>query len=219
MEVQSIEISKLVPYAKNPNRMTPEKYRGLVAAIDQAGFLQPILVAEFANGSYGIVDGHHRVKAAEELGMTAVPAVVVPEEKLPEDWQRATRIGMNRNRGDADLGLIAEEIADLTKLGWSPDDLAVTGFSAGEIGVLLDSLGAEDAANTLAGGAVDPAALANPEPPQEAGEGTVVLEIQGFGKKEITKVKRALRQAGGGDLRTGLLAVLFGGDGPRKDGA
>ena len=59
--------------------MTSVQFQALVRVIREHGFLQPILVrhvTDSGGGSYfEIVDGHHRVLAAQELGIQDVPMV------------------------------------------------------------------------------------------------------------------------------------------------
>jgi len=51
----------------------------LMASIEKVGFVEPILVVEGEDG-YEVVNGQHRLRAAELLGLEEVPAVVLPQE-------------------------------------------------------------------------------------------------------------------------------------------
>jgi len=52
----------------------------LMASIEKVGFVDPILVVETQEGSYEVINGQHRLKAAELLGISEVPAIILPEE-------------------------------------------------------------------------------------------------------------------------------------------
>ena len=52
----------------------------LMASIEKVGFVDPILVVEGENGRYEVINGQHRLKAAELLGIKEVPAIILPRE-------------------------------------------------------------------------------------------------------------------------------------------
>ncbi|NPB06245.1 MAG: ParB N-terminal domain-containing protein [Aquificae bacterium] len=53
--------------------------RRLMSSIEKVGFVEPILVVEGEDG-YEVVNGQHRLRAAEMLGIKELPAVILPEE-------------------------------------------------------------------------------------------------------------------------------------------
>ena len=85
---------------ENPNKMEPEQLSMLAEAIRRKGFLQPILVRR-VEGQYEIIDGHHRTRAAREVGLTEIPCLVATN--CSDEDAAALRIGMNRFRGELDL--------------------------------------------------------------------------------------------------------------------
>lgn len=185
--------------SKNPNRMDPDRYVNLVAVIKRFGFLQPILVRQVAGYGVEIVDGHHRVQAATELGIGAVPCVFT--DGSDEDAQALT-VGMNRIRGELDLSIVAEGFLDLTQNGWSIDDLTMTGFSTKEIEDLLASteVGSEEILD-------QPVSLSEDEPETPS---AFVLEVEFGSKDDMVACRKALKRAAGkgGDLATGLIRAL-----------
>src|SRR3972149_2271940 len=66
----------LVPNEANPNKMTEKQLTKLCEQILNDGFHQPIMVVLREDGKYDIVSGHHRHKAAMQLGMAEVPCIV-----------------------------------------------------------------------------------------------------------------------------------------------
>lgn len=69
----------------NPNQ--PRKHFGidelqdLVNSIEKHGILQPIVVAEEVDGTYQIIAGERRFRAAQMIGMARVPCIVKPVDK------------------------------------------------------------------------------------------------------------------------------------------
>lgn len=211
-EIVRIDIDALAPREKNPNKMTDEQFALLVGAIKRVGMIQPLLVRypedEPISGrdgrgavAYQIVDGYHRWKASKEAGLKTVDCVVVESD---EDEAIALQIGMNRLRGELDLHGVAVSLGELRADGWSELDMTLTGFELGEIKDLLGTL-ATGSPDDLPKGAA--ASVESEEKPSDAPE-SFALEILFGSKKAMQGAKRKLKKLGGGDLATGLLALL-----------
>jgi ParB-like chromosome segregation protein Spo0J len=71
MQVEHWDISKLVPYIRNP-RQNDHAVARMMASINEFGFKIPILAR--SNGE--VVDGHLRLKAAQKLGLAALPVIL-----------------------------------------------------------------------------------------------------------------------------------------------
>jgi len=84
--VQEVAVADLRPNPEQPRRSFREDaLRELADSIREKGVLQPILVEEAANGSFIIIAGERRVRAARMAGLERVPVVVhrfTAEEKL-----------------------------------------------------------------------------------------------------------------------------------------
>ena len=64
----------------------PAHVKNLVGSIDRIGFIVPLVAVEETGGSkprYVVIDGQHRLQAAEELGIRKVPVLVVPARLAP----------------------------------------------------------------------------------------------------------------------------------------
>lgn len=195
----SVRLDALEDAPTNANRMSDVRFRSLVERIREVGFLQPILVHPLDGGRCRIVDGHHRVRAARELGMTAVPAIVEPLDSMTA---RATALGMNRDRGEIDLAAAADELTVLAESGWSITDMALAGFTETEAADLLATLEHDDE-SVLAG-----ASTIVPREKESAPASRWTLEIPFDDLSAMTKAKRALKKAGNKDMTRGLLRVL-----------
>src|SRR5258707_470747 len=71
MQVQQWEIGRLKPYERNPRTHSEAQVARIAASIQEFGFTNPILVD--ADG--GVIAGHGRLLAAQQLGLGTVPAV------------------------------------------------------------------------------------------------------------------------------------------------
>src|SRR5437762_12729766 len=107
-EIQTWNIDRLVPYARNPRKNDAAVDR-MIASISEFGFKVPVLAR--SNGE--VVDGHLRLKAARKLGITEVPVILCDEWTLTQ--VRAFRLMVNRSVTWAawDKELLALELADL----------------------------------------------------------------------------------------------------------
>lgn len=109
--VELVDITSIKPNKYNPNRQSDHDFELLERSILEDGFTQPILVNR---DSREIVDGEHRWRKAKELGFGEVP--VAWTDMTPEQMRVAT-LRHNRARGSEDLGMTAELLRDLEKLG------------------------------------------------------------------------------------------------------
>jgi len=126
MDIQEIEIDKIIPYINNPRKnLNVDK---VASSIKEFGFQQPIVVDK----TNTIVVGHTRYEAAKKLGITKVPVQIAD---LSETQARAYRIADNRLNQDAswDTKLLNLEFNDLLSKDYNLDGL---GFTTDE----LDSL-------------------------------------------------------------------------------
>jgi ParB-like chromosome segregation protein Spo0J len=200
----ALPIRQICEPSSNPNVMPPADFDRLVANIAAEGFLQPVLVRALENrpDRFEVVDGVHRVRAASEVGLDEVPAVVLPPD-YPVEKVRLLQIGMNRLRGQLDLTMVAATLSDLRDtLGL---DLTLSGFSEDDIEGLLAAAAPSDINRILAeqGGGDEPEDRDPSAPVFE-----LRLEFDSAAKLKATK--RALKKAAGkgGTLAQGMLRAL-----------
>jgi ParB-like chromosome segregation protein Spo0J len=142
LTIEWCDSDKLNPNPWNPNRQNEHEFNMLVKSIEDAGFTQPIMVVEitlehevewateigsgYEYGDLVIVDGEHRWRAAQALGMTTVPIVKMPYGAVQA---KLSTLQMNRARGSEDIELATEVLRDLERLGvleWAGDRLDMT---------------------------------------------------------------------------------------------
>lgn len=114
MQVQSIKISEVKPYDKNP-RNNDQGVDAVAKSIKEFNWQQPIVVDK----DNIIIVGHTRYKAAKKLGMDKVPVVVA--DNLSPEQVKAYRLADNKTGEltDWDMGLLDDELADIADIDMS----------------------------------------------------------------------------------------------------
>jgi hypothetical protein len=77
--VGTIPMSKLGVIRANYRKMNKQQRETLAASVDRFGFQSFVAVVRNEDGSYAIVDGHHRVEELRERGSLTVPVILLPE--------------------------------------------------------------------------------------------------------------------------------------------
>lgn len=124
LQVQEIELSRLLPWEDNP-RLNEHAVDAVAESIRTFGFNVPILCDQ----NLTIVAGHTRWKAAQRLGMTKVPIIVV---EMTDAQRRAFSIADNKTAEIADwdfpklrdvLEELRSEDIDIRNLGFSDEEI------------------------------------------------------------------------------------------------
>jgi DNA modification methylase len=127
-------ISDLVPDPRNARTHPKRQIEQLKKSIEAFGFTNPIL----ADPEGHIIAGHGRLQAARALGFSEVPTIIL--SGLSDTQKRALRIADNKIALNAgwDLEILQQELGELASLDVDID-ATLTGFSTGEIDVILSS--------------------------------------------------------------------------------
>ena len=76
-KVDTVVIDDLHSFKHHPFKVLDnEEMNQMVESVQQFGILNPLIVRPDENGTYEIVSGHRRARAAELAGLTTVPAIV-----------------------------------------------------------------------------------------------------------------------------------------------
>lgn len=123
MNIQEIEIDKIIPYHNNPRKnLNVEK---VASSITEFGFQQPIVVDK----NYIVIVGHTRLQAAKKLNYQKVPVFIAD---LSENKAKAYRIADNRLNEDSswdydflniEMNILNEGNYDLAQLGFNDEEL------------------------------------------------------------------------------------------------
>ena len=138
LEIESIPVTSLKPYANNPRTHSPKQIRQIAESIKTFGWTNPILIDE----NSGVIAGHGRLEAANQLGISHVPTIRL--KNMSEAHLRAYVIADNRLAENAgwDKEVLAVEFQALIDMDLD-FDIELTGFEMGEIDMLIE--GIEDA--------------------------------------------------------------------------
>jgi DNA modification methylase len=133
MEIKEVEVTALIPYAKNSRTHDDAQVAQIAASIKEFGWTNPILI----DGDKGIIAGHGRLMAARKLKMDKVP--VIELSGMTHAQKKAYVIADNRLALNAgwDNAMLTIELQDLEDEGF---DLSLTGFDDSELDALLNPL-------------------------------------------------------------------------------
>lgn len=120
MEIQMMEIDKLIAYENNP-RKNDDGVDAVANSIKEFGFKVPIVVDK----DNVIVAGHTRLKASKQLGLTMVPVIVADD--LSEEQIKAFRLADNKTAelSSWDKKKLNEE---LESINWDELNMTMFGF-------------------------------------------------------------------------------------------
>lgn len=133
MNIEKIDISVLIPYARNARTHSDEQIAQIAGSIKEFGFNNPVLIDK----DNGVIAGHGRLAAARKLGLKEVPCIRL--EHLTETQRKAYILADNRialNSG-WEAELLSLELSDLLDGGVNLESL---GFDADEIDALLNKI-------------------------------------------------------------------------------
>ena len=122
-ELRELPVELIKPNPSQPRtRIDPDSLSGLAASIEANGVVQPLLVRPLPDGSYELIAGERRWRAAQAAGLAKVPAVI-------RDQERAERlqVALIENMVREDLNPVDEAracAALVEDLGLSKEDLA-----------------------------------------------------------------------------------------------
>lgn len=132
LQITYLPPERLRPSPNNARTHSKKQLKQIARSIERFGFVNPVLISD----DFEIIAGHGRVEAAKILGLRDVPTVRL--SKLSPADRRAYVIADNRLAELAgwDRDLLASELQGLLELRF--DDIELTGFSLGEIDLMLD---------------------------------------------------------------------------------
>jgi len=131
MKIEYTPVRELRPHPNNPRTHSRKQIKQIAKSIETFGFCNPVLIDD----GKVIVAGHGRVRAAEFLGIDAVPTCRLSH--LSEAEKRAYILADNKlaEKAGWDKELLALELQGLIELDV---DVEMTGFETAEIDLILE---------------------------------------------------------------------------------
>tara|TARA_B100001250_G_C19794106_1_gene787963 strand:- start:64 stop:555 length:492 start_codon:yes stop_codon:yes gene_type:complete len=120
MKIESKLVKNLNPASYNPRQISSKQYKDLKESIKKFGLVDPIIV----NKDNTVIGGHQRLKVCKELKYIEIDCVMLD---LSKEEERELNIRLNKNTGDFDMDILANEfdIEELTDWGFKHIDLDV----------------------------------------------------------------------------------------------
>jgi ParB family chromosome partitioning protein len=122
-DLRELPVELIKPNPKQPRtRFDAEALAGLAASIESSGVVQPLLVRPLHDGSYELIAGERRWRAAQLAGLERVPAIIRDSEQAER-----LQVALIENVVREDLNPVEEAracAALVEDLGLSKEDLA-----------------------------------------------------------------------------------------------
>ena len=120
MKIESKLTTQLKPATYNPRQISTKQYNDLKESIKKFGLVDPVIV----NKDNTVIGGHQRLKICKELKYIEIDCVVLD---LSKEEERELNIRLNKNTGDFDMDILANEfdIDELTDWGFKHIDLDI----------------------------------------------------------------------------------------------
>ena len=131
MEIQKIDINKLIPDTYNPRKdLKPhdDEYIKIKNSIINFGYVEPIII----NKDFTVIGGHQRLKVLKELNYEKIECIVVDLDKTQE---KALNIALNKISGEWNTEKLENLLQELLQENF---DVNLTGFDSEEIDNILN---------------------------------------------------------------------------------
>ena len=125
MQLEKIKISKLKAATYNPRQISTKQYNDLKKSLDKFGVVDPIII----NKDYTVIGGHQRLKICKELNHKEIGCIILD---LDKDDERELNIRLNKNTGEFDMDILANE--------FDIDNLVDWGFKHIDLGLNVDKI-------------------------------------------------------------------------------
>lgn len=132
LKIINKNIDDIKEYENNAKEHPDWQIEQIANSIKEFGFNDPIAI----NADNQIIEGHGRLLAAKQLGLTEIPCIVL--DGLTEVQERAYIIAHNKTTMNTDFDLDRLQY-ELNALKVEDFDLSLTGFSDDEIDSILNS--------------------------------------------------------------------------------
>jgi ParB family transcriptional regulator, chromosome partitioning protein len=154
-ELRELPVELIKPNPDQPRtRFDEDSLSGLASSIEASGIVQPLIVRSLSDGSYELIAGERRLRAAQKAGLARVPAVLrdqgeaerlqtalvenmVREDLNPVDEARACAalvedLGLSKEEVGRRIGRSRSAVSNLIRLLDLPDE-ALTALQEGTL--------------------------------------------------------------------------------------
>ena len=126
MQIVQKKIKDLIPAEYNPRRLTKEQGEHLKRSLQNFDIVEPAVINTHKDRKNIIIGGHQRIKIAKQLKYKEFPCV---EVNLPLEKEQELNIRLNKNTGEFDFDILANnfDVLDLVDWGFDFDDFGMDG--------------------------------------------------------------------------------------------
>ncbi len=125
--IETRKIKDLKPHPKNPRQLSKIEHSHLLISLEKFGLADKPII----NLDDMIIGGHQRLKILKEMKIKEVE-VLVPDRLLEEREVDELCIRLNKNTGEFDYELLANE--------WEVNDLIEWGFTSKDLDLFMDEM-------------------------------------------------------------------------------
>jgi ParB/RepB/Spo0J family partition protein len=120
LQIEQVAPQSLRPYAGNARIHSKKQIKQIARSIERFGFTNPILVSNDRE----VIAGHGRLRAAQQLGLTSVPIVILAT--MSETDRRAYVLADNKLAENAgwDRDILAIELQGLLDVEFDDPELS-----------------------------------------------------------------------------------------------
>lgn len=124
LKIEYVSVDALTPYENNARSHGKDDVKAIADSIREFGFVDPIGVWHDI-----IVEGHGRLLAAKQIGMTEVP--VIRLDQMTDEQRRAYALAHNKTAelSGWDFNVLASELQDIAEI-----DMSKFGFDMSALG-------------------------------------------------------------------------------------
>jgi len=126
-KLKKLAIADLKEFDINPRQLSQEQASSLSQSLQKFGIIDKPIV----NDDCTIIGGHQRVRLLHARGETHIQCWV-PNRHLSEEEVRELNIRLNKNHGDFDYDILANQ--------WDMSELCEWGFTLAELGISEDEV-------------------------------------------------------------------------------
>jgi hypothetical protein len=109
-EISIVDVSKIVPNPKNPNKHPKEQLERLSSIIEFQGFRQPLIISK---RSGFLVAGHGRLEYAKLKGITQLPVMYQDFESEAQEYAFCVSDNEIARWAQTDLAMVNQDMLDL----------------------------------------------------------------------------------------------------------
>lgn len=114
---RTVDLSDLIPYERNPRKISKENFFRLKKSIQELGYHQRVICNASSDGKYRIIGGHQRLKIFRELGWKQL-TILTPDRELSDAEFRRLLVQDNLPFGEHDFDILMEDFDREELLDW-----------------------------------------------------------------------------------------------------